>query len=420
MRSLCFSASLRASTRRVLFRTLPAFAAANACACGLASNGLLDITDGASDDADGGDTIDAFVDDGQAAQDGAHSPVDAAIGPDSDASIVPVPLPDARAAESSTDGRLDGPIDAQAVPPTDGPADAPSEGPPSPPEGGSPADGSTTGPSPLVWDGGAIADPQFGDSAWLDFCASLSACGEFPSLSACLAHMPQPASPDALVPSPALIDAVNAAAPSCASVGTALGDGSACASATPDVCSGNSLVTCRWGFAMTIDCGGLGLVCSNGNGNAGCGFDDCGAAQEGATYCVGTNYVARCTSGRYVAALDCQTFGVTCSGATGAAQCRGMGRTTCSGATSCMGQTLGVCVGGAPLRADCSMLYDPNFSCVAGGGGAQCAADNACDPATFTDTCAGQGQVNVCNAGATTQYDCTVNWNGCRGGHCVP
>ncbi|HXN31846.1 MAG TPA: hypothetical protein VN894_08295, partial [Polyangiaceae bacterium] len=292
---------------------------------------------------------------------------------------------------------------------------------------GAPADAAAeapadTGPLPIVWDGGAIVDPQFYDSDWITFCVALVACGEMPSVSACVALLHQPSSLDALIPTPDIVASVNNAQPNCRQVRRALGGGLACPSATADTCNGNSLVTCRLGFTMTIDCGALGMVCSNGSGNVGCGFGDCAASQEGETYCVGPNYVAICSSGRYEPALDCQTFGGTCKGPPGTAQCQGTGGTMCSAGASCVGTSIVECMAGLLGSVDCSALYDPSFTCIAGDAGPpKCAGGTSCDPTLATDTCTQMDEVTFCNVGVSDTYDCTGNgYSGCDAGKCFP
>lgn len=408
-----------------VLRAFCALVVATACGCGLAKGGLLVAPDtgdaaaagdGAQDDAttpddeaasgDDGQPLDAFVERDGAA-DGAR---------DGRADANPDARVDARS-DATLDAPHDAPLDALSDGPADGPLDGPADGP------AQPTDAPPDAPRPaIVWDGGAIADPQFGESAWVDFCATLVGCGHLPSMSACTALLAQPSSPDALIPPTDLVTAVNIASPDCMAVDEALGDGSGCLSANPDICSGNAMVTCRWGFTMTVDCGALGLVCSNGVGNAGCGFGDCSPAEEGQTFCVGPDYVARCVSGRYTPDLDCHTFGGTCTGPNGAAQCRGTGATMCTAGTSCVGDSIAACLDGLLGGVGCSQVYDPSFTCITGDAGAPvCAAGISCDPASFQDTCARAGAVSFCNAGVPALYDCIGNgWSDCAGGQCVP
>ena len=307
--------------------------------------------------------------------------------------------PDASPVDAPSDA-----VDASTVAPPDAPVDVE--------------------PLPIVWDGSPIADPDLDDTNWTAFCVALVACGEMPSVSACVGLLPQPASPNALIPTTEMVNNVGIVEPDCQQVAAAVGGGRLCPSSTPDTCDGNSLVTCRWGFTMTVDCPKLGLVCSPGNGNAGCGFGDCAAPQEGKTYCVGSNYVAVCRSGRYEPAADCETFGGGCAGPPGTAGCAGTGGAPCAGGGgTCAGTTLTECVEGALGSVDCSPFYNTNFRClVDGAGSAYCGAGQSCDPLAV-DTCSGQGKtkVNFCNAGLTDTYDCTANgYSGCDGGKCYP
>jgi hypothetical protein len=387
------------------------------CACGVDTNGLLDVVDGAEEGAkvdvsaadvatsgDAGASTDVRPVIDQASPDvamgGPDAPSDAQAGEAGDAG-------------ADTDARIVAPSDGQVDAPDDGQGDGSTDAPNVPPD---------AAPWPIVWDGGALAGPQPFDSDWILFCSTLAACGQMPSVSACMSHLPQPSSPDALIPPFSAIASVDTASPNCASVGAALGDGSACPSTTSDVCAGNSLVTCRWGFKMTVDCGRLGMVCSNGSGNAGCGFGDCSAAQEGATYCVGSDYVTQCTSGRYRPLLDCHTLGATCIGPAGTAQCRGAGAMGCSGGSSCSGTSIIECLGGATATVDCVALYDPSFTCVANNTPSPiCAAGSSCDPGTYIDTCSGMNQVSYCNAGIAATYNCRANgWTRCITAHCAP
>jgi hypothetical protein len=408
--------------KALVTRPLCIVAMGAACACGLDQNGLLDASDagkesdatlvgdtGAADTAPS-DGLPVSVDAPQDMGTGADVLVDVALedrpiamgdaSPDSFAGPHDA-MPDTRA-DAIPDAMPEAMIDA----PPDGTADAPVD----------------SGPRPLIWDGGGVADPQFFDSDWIFFCSTLVACGEMPSVSACMSQLHQPSSPDALIPPFYVVRNVNNASPMCAAVATALGGGTVCPSATADTCSGNSLSTCRLGFTMTIDCGRLGMVCSNGNGNAGCGFGDCAPSQEGKTYCVGSNYVARCKSGRYVPLLDCQTFAATCIGPPGAAQCQGGGRPCSGAAPSCSGTAIVQCMAGMQASLDCSSAYDPSFTCLLSAAAVpSCAADTMCDPGTYMDSCTGMNQLDFCNAGSVTTYNCRANaFNRCLGGHCMP
>jgi hypothetical protein len=398
-------------------------------ACGVDTNGLLDLGDageeGPGADANGG-AVDGTRDDTASSPDGGRitdgrdeieSSTDVAVQPPGDA---PSDTPADRAGDAGADTQTDAPIDGQADAfdaQPDGPVDGQADG---PTDASNPSDAAPL-PLPIVWDGGAIADPQPFDSDWTLFCMTLAACGQVPSASACLSHLPQPSSPDALIPPFSTVSSVDVASPNCASVGAALGDGSMCPLTTADVCAGNSLVTCRFGFKMTVDCGRLGMVCSSGSGSAGCGFGDCAASQEGATYCVGSSYVAECSAGRYRPLLDCRIFGAGCVGPAGTAQCQGRGTMGCSGGPTCSGTSLVECFGGATASVDCVALYDPSFSCFAGNTAATCAAGTSCDPATYADTCGGMNSVNYCNAGAPANFNCRMSgWNRCIAGHCAP
>jgi hypothetical protein len=175
---------------------------------------------------------------------------------------------------------------------------------------------------------------------------------------------------------------------------------------------------------MTIDCGSVGMVCSNGSGNPGCGFGDCSALEEGQTFCVGPNYVAQCTGGRYEPKLDCQTFGGSCVGPDRTAHCQGTGATCVASAAGCVGSRMVLCLGGLQGGIDCAAAYDQygtyGFKCLVDDGGAPtCAVDTACDPATSTDSCTSGTIVDFCNAGAPGTYNCSSFWNFCDAGHCI-
>jgi hypothetical protein len=362
------------------------------CACGLDRSGLLDA-DVAGDDGPFGDegvVVDQPMVDVDVSAEGGGQNTDA------ETEVGPNVAPGAPETGAHSDVATDAPLDA-TVP--DASTDAAMEG----PRRDAPVDAPTeTGPLPIVWDGGAIVDPQFYDSDWINFCVALVACGEMPTVGACVALLHQPSSPDVLIPTPDMVASVNNASPDCKQVRRALGGGLACPSSTADMCNGNSLVTCRLGFTMTIACGDLGMVCSNGSANVGCGFGDCADAQEGQTYCVGPNYLSLCTRGRYEPILDCQTFGGTCTGPAGAAQCRGTGGTTCSGSGSCVGSSLVECMGGLLGGVDCSQLFDPTFTCVVDDAGdPMCAGGSSCDPELMPDTCTPTMQVSFCNVGAS-------------------
>jgi hypothetical protein len=410
----------------------------------LDKGGLLDV-DAAGDDGLSGDdgivVYETSPDEGGSTSDSAEDISLDETGPDVMADAMPeagagADAPVEARADAHADASVDAPVEAHVdAKVSDAPTDAPSDstvGPPTdavappdaPPDVVGPADAPSEAPaSPIVWDGGPIVDPQFYNDNWVSFCVALVACGEMPGVSACVALLPQPYSPDALIPTPDIVYAVNNAAPDCRQVGRALGGGEACPSTTPDGCNGNSLVTCRWGFTMTVDCGDPGMVCSNGNGNAGCGFGDCSASQEGEAYCVGPNYLVTCTNGRYEPTLDCQTFGGMCVGPPGTAQCRGTGGTTCGGGGSCVGTSIVECMGSLLGSFDCSQLYDPNFACFIDDAGAPaCAGGQSCDPSAATDTCGRQlTSVRFCNGGLDDTFDCTGNgYSGCDAGKCYP
>jgi len=407
---------------------LSALISTGLAACRLDSGGLLDV-DAAGDDGttadEGGDDVSpadgtAGTDDG--GQPDRHDEASAETGADGGTNPPADAAPDAGAVvadarhDSSSDARPDAPADALA---SDAPADSVAD---APADGVAPIDApADTGPLPIVWDGGSIADPQFYDGDWVNFCVALVACGAMPNVSACVGLLHQPSSLDALIPSLDIVDAVDNVQPNCRQVKRALGGGVACASVTADTCAGDSLTTCRFGFTMTIDCGALGMVCSNGSGNAGCGFGDCAASQEGETYCVGPNNLAKCTAGRYEPLLDCQTFGGKCIGPAGGAQCQGTGGMACHGGASCAGNSLVECLGGLPGSIDCTARYDPSFTCLVDDAGLpRCARGTSCDPSVAVDTCL-QTQLTFCNAGTSDTFDCAVNgYSGCDGGKCFP
>jgi hypothetical protein len=260
-----------------------------------------------------------------------------------------------------------------------------------------PADGA---PAPIVYDGGSIADPAFDDSDWTAFCVGVTGCFDAGTISSCMGRMPQPLDGNALIPPASMLVCVGNASSRCAVVFQCLGAGNApCDTATmPDSCSGNTFFTCFAGIPMAVDCASLGMVCTPGANNPGCGFGDCYAWQEGQTACVGPNYVAQCHQGRYVPLLDCQVLGLMCGGSP--AQCQNM-------ASGC-------------ADVDCACLYAPGLQCaVDSTGNPQCSLGSACTPAN-ADTCDSSGRsAQYCNAGAFALYDCRDWQNGCSGGRCT-
>jgi hypothetical protein len=414
-------------------RTLCALAVLSACACGLEKGGLLEFGDA----GDPGPGMDAAILDRTTADEPAPAESGPGGGDAPDDLSFAQDAGDARL-DGGGDGRGDASMDARADAPRDarppGDArDAPSDALDAA-QGADAADGAdadasdATGatdapnshPLPIVWDGGPIADPQFSDSAWIMFCNHLVGCGVMSSVNGCMAQLQPPFSPDALIPPPQMVQDVNMANSNCPALAQALGGGATCSSTTADSCSGNALVTCRFGFTMTIDCTSLGMVCSNGSANAGCGFGDCSPLDEGQTYCVGTTYVAQCTSGRYQPKLDCSLFGASCIGPDGTAQCQGMGSNCAAGPEVCVGTSIVECMAGNQGAIDCAAAYDPAFSCLVDDAGTPvCAAGTACDPATTPDTCATDTLVSFCNAGVTATYNCSSFWNACDGGHCT-
>jgi hypothetical protein len=282
-------------------------------------------------------------------------------------------------------------------------------------------------PAPIVWDGGMVADPSFSDADWISFCVGLVGCGELGSISRCMGRLRQPHDRNALYPPLAMVRCVVNAGSDCTMVAGCLGDGSQCNA--PDSCDANGdLVTCRWGFKSTVDCGSLGMVCSPGIGNAGCGFGDCNAWQQGQTTCVGQWEVA-CDHGRYDPRLDCLTWGAACNPAIG--RCVGNGG-ACSGSPTCTGgnNMIQECLGGRIATFDCTnnMFFGPGFHCFTDDAGApSCELGTQCDP-SYGDWCEGSNghHVYFCNAGATGgagSFDCFGNqWAGnppCQGGKCT-
>jgi hypothetical protein len=393
-------------------------------ACGLSKGGLLVPPEG------GEPIVDATAPDAPVTGDEpSGNPGDDGQAGDADATVVDATGADARDASEAGpatvhEGGLDvqdagdagdapsRPLDATPDVVADAPTDAPFD------TTDAPFDAA---PAPLDYDGGIIADPTFFDDEWVTFCAALVGCGEVPSLTGCVALLKQPTAPEALIPPESFITAAGNVAPDCQAVRDALGDGLPCSA--PDTCSGGSLVTCRWGFRMTIPCGPLGLVCSGGAGNAGCGFGDCNAADEGKTYCAGT-YVTTCQRGRYVPTLDCNAFGASCAGAAGSAACAAQGGMPCTtGTTKCDNGAFVVCMAGRPGSIDCPDSFDVGFSCFTDVQGTPfCALGTSCDPGTTVDICNPDGTISFCNAGMPDTYGCTgANlWSGCSNGACVP
>jgi hypothetical protein len=363
---------------------------ATLCACGLDKSGLLPLDTGT--DANVAGDVDSLE-----ASDGDDSERIVADGSDESAAFSDVPT-----------ALLEGAVDSTTMAADDAAGDRPLNGP----------------LLPIVFDGGAIADPQFNDAQWTSFCVALAACGEMPGISACIGLLSQPSSPEGFIPSPAMVGAVVNAGADCARIGGILGDGAMCSSSSADMCSGDSLVTCRWGFRMTVDCETLGMTCSLGSADAGCGFGDCSLSQEGKTYCVGPSQLAKCTGGRYLPFLDCQTFGAKCVGPDEMAACQGTaGPVGCSSAPACNGASILECMDGRFASANCPALYGSGFTCISNDAGIPvCAMGTACDPATYADACIGNHQASFCNAGMTATYDCKANgWmSGCTAGRCAP
>ncbi|MDP9036313.1 MAG: hypothetical protein M3O50_16045 [Myxococcota bacterium] len=338
--------------------------------------------------------------------------------------------------EESSSPRQDGTTgaaDVSAAAPVDSSVDSTGDVAPASPDAPGVPDGSGGGPfsdAPMqppsfVWDGGMIPDRVLADSVWTSFCVALGACGQFPNVSGCLAHIPQPAGADVLFPSATLLQCVANAGTSCGAIAQCLNDGSKCKpNKNPDTCSGSILATCRWGFKLTTDCADVGMICTNGRSNVGCGFGDCAPWQEGATYCAGP-LVVTCRHGRYAPTLDCRAFGSACGGNAGTADCQPSGP-PCTGAASgpsCQGSNISACLGGQVGSASCAALYGAGFSCFMDptSNSPGCALDSACDPATYQDSCNGP-TLDYCNAGAVSSYDCAANqWGaGCAHGGCSP
>jgi hypothetical protein len=280
---------------------------------------------------------------------------------------------------------------------------------------------------PIVWDGGAIAPSSASTTTWVDFCVALVGCGHVPTISECLSHRPQPTTTDAVFPPQTMFACVVNAGSDCTAVASCLGDGAQCDPPSyVATCQANDRVTeCPWGFVAVVDCAQLGMVCSKGAGNAGCGFGDCAPSQLGQSYCLG-DYVVTCNGARYVPSLDCQSFKSTCVGAAGSSHCHGQGA-ACASGPACKGASIDICMDGKIGSADCAALYGSGFTCSEDDAGIPvCSAIGtkglgACDPPTNADTCANANKVTFCNAGTLATYSCdSQGWaNGCDGGQCT-
>ena len=397
-------------------RFLFVFLFVSASACGLAKGGLLEAPDASEPVADATSQDEPTPGDepsGTPPDDGATSDVDATGTPPADASEAATATPEAGLdAHQADDAPLRTP-DASPDVRVDSPADVANDAVDSPPDGP---------PAPLAYDGGVVADPTFFDDEWVTFCAALVGCGELPSLSGCVALLKQPTVPDLLIPPDSMVTGVGDIAPDCQAVRDMLGDGLPCTA--PDTCSG--------GLPRHVP---LGLphdhpvraarprVLEQGSGNAGCGFGDCDASQEGQTYCAGT-YVTTCTGGRYVPSLDCNVFGATCAGVAGSAACaaqEGAPARRARRAATAPGWSSAWAGGRAPsTAATATTRASPCFTDVQGT--PTCALGASCDPATTVDTCNPDGTISFCNAGVPDLYGCTgANlWSGCSAGACTP
>ena len=393
------------------------------CACGLDKNGLLDV-EGGIGTVSGVDAEPVETGSGEGKRSspgggsvgrGAHADAGGVADASHDSSAPPR---DASTAQS------DGSVDGTTMTSNDAAlSDATMHDSATPTDAATGVVPESGPPLPIVYHGGEIIDPKFNDSEWSDLCVALTACGLVPSMSGCVELLGQPASPDVKVPSFTMINAMMNAGSDCTRIHQILGDGTPCSTGVADTCSGNSLVTCRWGFRLTADCGDFGMTCSPGSANAGCGFGDCSGSQEGKTYCVGPSQLVQCNHGRYRPFLDCQTFGGSCVGPDETASCQGTAGPGCSGAPVCKGSTIVECMDGYLGGAHCDALYGSGFTCLSDAAGVPiCAAGTACDPATYTDACMGNGQLTFCNAGAIATYDCRgAGWTGgCVAGRCAP
>jgi hypothetical protein len=393
-------------------------AIATLCACGLDKNGLLEVEGGIGRLSGDAEPVETGAGGGKRSAPGGAEGRDAHGGAADASNESSAPPRDAPTAQS--DGSVEGSTTTSSDVATNDAA--------TPKDAASTDDGRDDGgddgrPLPIIYNGGAIADPKFNEAEWTSLCVALTACGLVPSMSGCGQPLGQPASPDVVVPSFPMINAIMNAGSDCTRIRQILGDATTCSKGAADTCSGNSLVTCRWGFRLTADCGDFGMTCSSGSGNAGCGFGDCSKSQEGKTYCVGPSQLVQCNHGRYRPFLDCQTFGASCVGPDETSSCKGTAGPGCSGAPVCKGSTIVDCMDGYLAGARCDALYGAEFTCLSNDAGVPiCAAGTACDPATHTDACLDNNQVTFCNAGAIASYDCKgTGWmGGCVAGRCVP
>jgi hypothetical protein len=190
-------------------------------------------------------------------------------------------------------------------------------------------------------------------------------------------------------------------------------------------CAGSELVTC------TISTGTQGMLgtaefdCTSGaascvplDGGASCGAGAC----SGTAASCRDDLVETCDQG-VLHDLDCAALGARCVALGGAPRCRGTGATCSSSALNtgkplrCEGTVLVSCWDGQEARFDCAQMGAGCFPTVTGGSFG-CALGAACDPRSFTESCAGS-KLTLCDDGQIAIIDCAaIGFQSCRTNNC--
>jgi hypothetical protein len=179
-------------------------------------------------------------------------------------------------------------------------------------------------------------------------------------------------------------------------------------SCSGDSCSGTSVSLCAFGAQVVEDCtyvlgAPTGLTCLASGTAAKCSLGSCNAGDPDT--CDGT--IAKRCNAPFVDAIDCGVVGLTCSVATGTAECVGDGA-ACT-VDRMDADAIYDCRGGFEHRVECATAFpgtspqkDPTSS------RAFCGVATDCLPWMSNAQCTSATTLSVCEFGAVHDLDCTT------------
>lgn len=180
-------------------------------------------------------------------------------------------------------------------------------------------------------------------------------------------------------------------------------------------CEGEMLVRCDDQSTFSTKCSFFGETCLQGvNGSsAACTAQSAPACdpQIATVTCTADGRPTKCgENGRQIVGVQCSLLGLSCGagGCSGNGEhCNGESDTTVSyDGLSCDGDRLSACVNGGTTILDCSSRVVGATCQRSSGGSVYCGFGVECDPLTTTTSCDGDSVV-LCNGGAIDRVDCT-------------